>query len=173
MNYLTTTLTSTRPQVKWFVPARASHAYLEGLAARFPGTPVAVEFRQAGWMAESRRERVLDFLRRAGLVYVAVDEPQGTRASVPPVAAVTSDALAVVRFHGRRAATWDTPGVTTSERFGYLYRDDELREWVPRLRELAHRTRTVHVLMNNCYRHYAVQNAKELAALLAERNERR
>jgi len=25
----------------------------------------------------------------------------------------------------------------------------------------------VHVLMNNCHRHYAVQNAKELAALLA------
>ena len=152
----------------WFTPTRAHAHHLAAVPARLPGTAVAVEFRQAGWLAESRRDRVLDFLGRHGLVYVAVDEPQGTRASVPPVAAVTSDALAVVRFHGRRAATWDTPGVTTSERFGYLYQGDELREWVPRLRELAHRTRTVHVLMNNCYRHYAVQNAKELAALLAE-----
>ena len=119
-------------------------------------------------MAEARRERTLDFLRRGGFVYVSVDEPQGTRASVPPVAAPTSDVLAVVRFHGRNTAAWDKPGVGTAERFGYAYRDDELREWLPRIRHLAARTRQVHVLMNNCHRHYAVQNAKDLAALLAE-----
>jgi uncharacterized protein YecE (DUF72 family) len=42
-----------------------------------------------------------------------------------------------------------------------------MREWVPRIRHLAARTRRVHVLMNNCHRHYAVQNAKDLATLLA------
>ncbi len=76
--------------------------------------------------------------------------------------------LAVVRFHGRNAAAWDKPGAGTAERFGYAYREDELSEWVPRIRHLAASTRQVHVLMNNCHRHYAVQNAKELAALLAE-----
>jgi len=119
-------------------------------------------------MTEERRARTLDFLRGHGLVYVAVDEPQGTRASVPPVAAATSDALSVVRFHGRKTATWDRPGVGTTERFGYLYRSEELREWVPRLRELSAKCRVVHVLTNNCYRDYAVQNAKDLAELLAE-----
>lgn len=152
---------------RWFTPTRGHSAYLAGVPARLPDTRIAVEFRQAGWMAEERRARVLDFLGRHGLVYVSVDEPQGTPASVPPLAAVTSDALAVVRFHGRRAQTWDVPGATTTERFGYLYRADELAEWVPKLRDLARRTRAVHVLMNNCHRHYAVQNAKELAALLA------
>jgi uncharacterized protein YecE (DUF72 family) len=64
-----------------------------------------------------------------------------------------------------RALGWD------GERFGYLYQEGELREWVPRLHALARRSREVHVLMNNCYRHYAVQNGKELAALLAEADE--
>ena len=137
------------------------------MPARLPGAPIAVEFREARWLAEARRERTLDFLRRGGFVYVSVDEPQGTRASVPPVAAPTSDVLAVVRFHGRNAEAWDKPGVGTAERFGYAYREDELRDWVPRIRHLAAKTRQVHVLMNNCYGHYAVQNAKDLAALLA------
>jgi uncharacterized protein YecE (DUF72 family) len=152
---------------KWFAPTRESHAYLETLRDRLHGARVAVEFRQAGWMAEGRRERTLDFLCRNGLVYVSVDEPQGTRASVPPVAAATADQLAVVRFHGRKQATWDKPGVSTTERFGYLYRPAELREWLPRIRDLAGRSREVHVLMNNCHRDYAVQNAKDLAEMLA------
>ena len=153
---------------KWFTPSRASEAYLEQVPGRLPGAPIAVEFREARWMAEARRARTLDFLRRGGFVYVSVDEPQGTRASVPPLAEATSDALAVVRFHGRNAATWDQPGVGTHVRFGYTYAEPELREWLPRIRHLATHTRQVHVLMNNCHRHAAVQNAKDLASLLAE-----
>jgi len=153
---------------RWFVPSRESHAALDGLAARFPDARIAVEFRQSGWMADERRDRTLDFLRRRGLVYVSVDEPQGTSASVPPVAEATAADVAVVRFHGRKAGVWTKPGVGTVERFGYLYRPAELAEWVPRLHALARRTGRVHVLMNNCRDHFAVQNAKELAAMLAE-----
>jgi uncharacterized protein YecE (DUF72 family) len=151
----------------WFGPTRGHARLLEELPARLPGVPLAVEFRQAGWLAGERRARTLDLLRAAGLVYVSVDEPQGTRASVPPLAETTSDALAVVRFHGRRRETWTRPGVGTTERFRYQYAPGELAEWVPRIRALARRAREVHVLMNNCYGHSAVQNAKELAAQLA------
>jgi uncharacterized protein YecE (DUF72 family) len=152
---------------KWFPPTRESRAFLEQAVGRLAPLPVAVEFRQAGWMAEARRARVLEFLHQNGLIYVSVDEPQGTPASVPPLAETTSDELAVIRFHGRKQATWDKRGVSTTERFGYLYRKDELAEWLGRIRDLAGRSRQVHVLMNNCNRHYAVQNAKELAELLA------
>ena len=137
------------------------------VAERLAGFQVAVEFRQSGWMTERRAPRTLDFLRRTGLVYVGVDEPQGTAASVPPVAAATSEALSVVRFHGRRVETWTRPGVSTTERFRYLYRPEELREWVDRIRDLAGKSRQVYALMNNCYRHYGVENAKDLAGLLA------
>jgi len=153
---------------RWFGPSRESHAVLDALAAQHPDTRIAVEFRQAGWMTDERRPRTLDFLRRRDLVYVSVDEPQGTTASVPPVAEATADDLAVVRFHGRKAGVWTKPGVGTIERFGYLYAREELAEWVPRLRAVAARTERVHVLMNNCRDHFAVQNAKELADMLAE-----
>ncbi len=153
---------------RWFTPTRESHAYLDAIQARLPATRIAIEFRQSGWMTDERAARTLDFLRRRDLVYVAVDEPQGTAASVPPLADATSAQLAVVRFHGRRTDTWTKPNATTIERFGYLYQESELREWVPRIQALAKQSRQVHVLMNNCYRHYAVQNAKDMAVLLAE-----
>jgi uncharacterized protein YecE (DUF72 family) len=117
-------------------------------------------------MAPGRQERTLALLRDHGLVYVCVDEPQGTSASVPPVAEATSEELAVVRFHGRKLGTWTKPGASTTERFGYQYSPAELREWVPKVRALARRTRGVHVLMNNCHRQSAVQNAKDLAEML-------
>lgn len=150
----------------WCAPAAESRAAIEAAAAALPGVACAVEFRQAGWLAPAEAERTLAWLRARGLVYVCVDEPQGTAASVPPVAAATADALAVVRFHGRKRDTWTRPGVPTTTRFRWDYARDELAEWVPRLRALAARSRTVLALMNNCYRDYAVRNAADLAALL-------
>jgi uncharacterized protein YecE (DUF72 family) len=55
-----------------------------------------------------------------------------------------------------------------SERFRYLYARDELREWAPRIHALARRVETTHAVMNNCYREYSVQNAKDMATLLVE-----
>jgi uncharacterized protein YecE (DUF72 family) len=151
---------------KWFPRSRVSLAYLEASAARLP-YPLAIEFRDPSWFLDGRGERTLDFLRARKLAYVSVDEPQGTRASVPPIAEATSDDLAVVRFHGRNVDAWDRPGTSVVEKFGYRYTPDELREWQPRIERLAGRSRTVLVLMNNCRSHYAVQNAKELATMLA------
>ena len=151
----------------WFRPSDESRAYLAEVATRLAGLPLAVEFRQAGWLGERLRAPTLDFLRACHLTYVSVDEPQGTAASVPPIAEVTTPALAVVRFHGRRTDTWRKPGAGTHERFGYVYRPDELAQWVPRIRKLAAGARRVLVLMNNCHREAAVQNAKDLATLLS------
>jgi uncharacterized protein YecE (DUF72 family) len=151
----------------WFRVSAASVAYLEDVARRAHGFPCAVEFREPRWMSERFRDRTLGLLRRHGLAYVSVDEPQGTAASVPPVAAVTCEERAVVRFHGRRRETWAARGVGVSERFRYLYSGEELAEWCPRIHALARQTRDVHVVMNNCYREHAVQNAKDIAGLLA------
>jgi uncharacterized protein YecE (DUF72 family) len=151
---------------KWFPRSPTSIAYLESCRERLP-YPLAIEFRDPSWLAAERAARTFDFLRARGLAYVSVDEPQGTPASVPPIAEATSDALAVVRFHGRNVDAWNRPGVSVVEKFGYRYTPDELREWQPRIERLAGRTRRVLVLMNNCRNHYAVQNAKELATMLA------
>ena len=97
-----------------------------------------------------------------------VDEPQGFKSSVPPVAAVTSPDLAIVRFHGRNADTWEAKGIPPVERFRYLYARDELGEWVPRIRQAAREARETHVLMNNCYANYGTTNAREIARLLED-----
>ena len=147
---------------------RGNARTLEEYPKRLAGLPLAVEFRRADWLAADRRARTLDLLRAHRLAYVSVDEPQGTAHSVPPVAEVTTPSVAVVRLHGRRRETWTKPGVSTTERFGYLYTEEELREWVPRVHALARGARDVHVLLNNCRGSSAVRNAKELAALLLE-----
>jgi uncharacterized protein YecE (DUF72 family) len=83
------------------------------------------------------------------------------------VVAATAD-IAVVRFHGRNVETWEEKWISAAERFAYRYTDEELSEWVPKVRDLAATTRETHALMNNCYRDYAVDNGRQLAALLGE-----
>ena len=99
---------------------------------------------------------------------MVVDEPQGFPSSVPPVLATTNPDLAMARFHGQNAETWEKQGLTAAERFRYLYSEDELREWVPPLKELAGKAKQLHVLMNNCYSDYGVRNAAMLGRLLKE-----
>ncbi|HEX6509250.1 MAG TPA: DUF72 domain-containing protein [Chloroflexota bacterium] len=152
---------------KWFFFGRDNLQLLADARERLPDYSMAIEFRQPSWMSDKHRDETLGFLREHNLAYTSVDEPQGTKASVPPIAAATSD-LSVVRFHGRRAETWDKPGVGVEERFKYLYNERELEEWVPKIRELARESEQVHALMNNCYADYGVRNAGQLALLLQE-----
>jgi hypothetical protein len=39
---------------------------------------------------------------------------------------------------------------------------------VPKIRDLSAQARETHVLMNNCYRDFAVNSARQLAGLLEE-----
>jgi uncharacterized protein YecE (DUF72 family) len=151
----------------WFTAKKANREYLREVGDRMAGMPVAVEFRHGSWMGEDDRDRTLSLLEQLGLAYVCVDEPQGFKTSVPPVVAATAD-LAVVRFHGHNAETWNAKGITAAERFEYLYSVDELREWVEPIRELASSAAETHAVMNNCYRDYGVRNARQLADLLGE-----
>ena len=52
------------------------------------------------------------------------------------------------------------------ERYDYLYTEDELQEWVPRVREVAEQTDKLFVFFNNHYEGKAGQNARMLAGLL-------
>lgn len=152
----------------WFSPTRTARDKLARVRAALPEAEIAVEFRNARWLTERERDRTLALLADHGLDYVCVDEPQGFASSVPPVVAVTGP-TAVVRFHGRNRATWEAKTKTAAERMNWDYAEAELREWVPRLRELSAKAKRVHALMNNCHEDKAVRSAEKLAALLAER----
>src|SRR5690606_36530464 len=147
----------------WFTIRRSNKQYLLEVASGCGPLRVAIEFRHQSWFAGDNAAETIEFLRRHGLPYVCVDMPQGHRSSVPPVLAATAD-LAVVRFHGH-SDKWTSRDIY--EKFGYLYSEDELREWAPRLRALAEDTDETHVLMNHCYSDYAQRNAADLVRLLA------
>jgi uncharacterized protein YecE (DUF72 family) len=151
---------------QWFVVGRGSKEYILECAARLEDFRIAVEFRHESWLSERNREETLSFLEQHNLPFVCVDMPQGFDSSVPPIAAATAKDLSMVRFHGRNTRAWAAKSETASERFRYEYKQEELLEWVPRIREVAERTRETHVLMNNCYRDYAVNNARQLGTLL-------
>lgn len=148
----------------WFTIRRSNKQYVLEVAERCRPLRVAVEFRHASWFDGDNAAETLDFLRKHHLPYVCVDMPQGHRSSIPPVLEATSADLAVVRFHGH-SDKWTSRDIY--EKFGYLYSDQELRSWAPRLRELAKSTGTVQVLMNNCYSDYAQRNAGRLLDLLS------
>ncbi len=150
---------------QWFPIGERNRRYLLECAERCRPYRVSIEFRNRTWMEpESNATETLDFLRSYALPYVCVDMPQGHVSSMPPVVAATAD-LAVMRFHGHNDDGWTSKDIY--QRFGYLYSEDELRTWAPRLRELAGQARETHVLLNNCYRNYAQVNARQLADLIA------
>lgn len=153
---------------EWFVPGDGNRDYILRCAKRLPDFRVAVEFRRATWMTEKSAPRTLGFLSEHNLPYVCLDMPQGFDSSMPPIVAATADDLAVVRFHGHNKANWKRKGISAAERFDYLYTSKQLKEWVPRLHELASEARRVHAMFNNCYQDKAVRNAKQLAVLLDE-----
>jgi uncharacterized protein YecE (DUF72 family) len=148
---------------QWFPIARRNKQYILECKERCAPMTICIEFRNATWMSEDNQAETLDFLASYALPYVCVDMPQGHASSIPPVLAATAP-TAVVRFHGH-SDKWTSHDIY--ERFGYLYSEQELREWAPRVRELSRQAETTQVLMNNCYRDYAQTNARQLADLLA------
>ncbi len=153
---------------QWFVIGRKSREYILECAERLADFRIAVEFRHESWLRVDNAEETLSFLREHDMPFVCVDMPQGFDSSVPPIAATTAKDLAMVRFHGRNTQAWNAKSETASDRFRYEYTQEELLEWVPKIREVSSQARETHVLMNNCYRDFAVNNARELGALLRE-----
>jgi uncharacterized protein YecE (DUF72 family) len=149
----------------WYLPGDEQRDYILTCKQKLPQYRIAVEFRHNSWVNEKNKERTITFLRDNNLPYVCVDEPQGFKSSVPAITQATSD-IALVRFHGRNRATWEKQGITTAERFNYLYSENELKEWVPRINYLAEKTQQCHVLFNNCHEDKAVSNARQIKLML-------
>jgi uncharacterized protein YecE (DUF72 family) len=151
----------------WFLPSSRSLAYVEQVQERMYGFQIAVEFRKPEWLDARHRDGTLAFLRSRDIPYVAVDVPPGHATSMPSIGEVTSSELAVVRFHGRNHDTWDLKGVPPNVRFRWDYTDEELSEWVPKIKDMERSAGRVHALMNNNYANYSVKNAQKLEELLA------
>jgi len=121
--------------------------------------PTVVEFRNAEWVNEG----TFSLLRELGLGFCSVDEP-ALKGLMPRVAAATSG-IGYVRFHGRNAQKW-WKHEESYERYNYLYTDEELGEWVPKVHDLEGKTERTYVFFNNHYQGKSAQNARMFAKML-------
>src|SRR5438309_7902494 len=152
---------------KWVFPSNEARDLILETRQRLD-LAIAVEFRHGSWFNEKNAERTVRFLQDNKIPYVAVDEPQGFKSSVPPVVIATNEELAVFRFHGRNKENWEKKGIQPSERFRYLYDEDELADWTPKIATVAKQTKETHVIYNNCFSNYGTTNAREAAHLLVQ-----
>lgn len=118
-----------------------------------------IEVRHASWATDEARA----VLRRHG-GYCNIDQPQ-LRDCLGPTTHVF-DRDAYVRLHGRNARNWFAENQPAFERYNYLYSEEELREWVRRLNEIAGEAENTYVFANNHYRGQGAVNALELRAAL-------
>ncbi|MFP4163332.1 MAG: DUF72 domain-containing protein [Chitinispirillaceae bacterium] len=132
--------------------------YLDALCNGFGEIPLAVEFRGRDW----QRESVYKELESRKLALVNVDEPRLPKLP-KPTALVTSD-LAYVRFHGRNRKNWWC-GDNVS-RYDYSYSEEELKEWIPKIRLMQEIAGVVLLVFNNHSKGQAVRNALKLREML-------
>ena len=122
--------------------------YLEWAVEQLRGDEPLIEFRHRSWLDDENRDAVLSFLDERELSLVVVDAPRLDSASVIPTVTAVTGPTAYVRMHGRNAETWNKRGGSAADRFDYLYPEEELREWVGPLRQLAGEAEQAYVLFN-------------------------
>ena len=150
----------------WFVPSDANRAYLAHVREYLPDDNVIVEFRNRLWVDdEATAASTFALLRDLHCGFVCVDEPPGLKSSFPPAVAVTAS-VAAGRFRGRNAERWEDKSASTEERLNWWYSDEELAEWVPRIRQLAAEAEEVYLAFNTKAEDQSVVNASRLQRLL-------
>jgi uncharacterized protein YecE (DUF72 family) len=151
------------PYVVW---KPSSLDYLEWAREQLGADRMLVEPRHRSWFAEDIRAELLRWLEERRMSWVSVDAPKVDAANVPATLVAATTPLAYVRFHGRNAGTWNVRGGSAAERFDYLYSEDELREWVRPLRDLAGQTEEAYAFFNNNNQTDGVAQAPAGAVLL-------
>jgi uncharacterized protein YecE (DUF72 family) len=151
------------PYVVW---KPSSLDYLEWARDQVGADAFLFEPRHASWYAEDVREELLRWLEERRMTWVVVDAPRTGGRNVPETLVATTTPMTYVRFHGRNAATWNVRGGSAAERFDYLYSEEELREWVPPLRELAGAAEEAYAFFNNNNQTNGVAQAPAGALLL-------
>jgi uncharacterized protein YecE (DUF72 family) len=133
------------PYVVW---KPASLDYLDWARDQVGGDGFLFEPRHRSWFGEDVRAELLRFLEERRMTWVVVDAPRMGGANVPETLVAVTTPTAYVRYHGRNASTWNVRGGSAAQRFDYLYGEEELREWVPRLRELSEHAEEAYAFFN-------------------------
>jgi uncharacterized protein YecE (DUF72 family) len=151
------------PYVVW---KPTSLDYLEWAREQVGDDGFLFEPRHRSWYAEDVRAELLRWLEERRMTWVVVDAPDTGGTNVPETLVAATTPVAYVRFHGRNASTWNARGGSAAQRFDYLYGEEELREWVPSLRELAGQAEEAYAFFNNNNQTNGVAQAPAGALLL-------
>jgi uncharacterized protein YecE (DUF72 family) len=151
------------PYVVW---KPSSLDYLEWARDQVGDDGFLFEPRHRSWFAEDIRPELLRWLEERKMSWVVVDAPKTDAANVPDTLVATTTPTAYVRFHGRNAGTWNVRGGSAAQRFDHMYGEDELREWVPPLRQLSEQAAEAYAFFNNNNQTDGVAQAPAGALLL-------
>jgi len=144
-----------------FSPKTNSLDELDFLLDHF-GYPVAVEFRNRGWLEDERVRDTIDYLSDHEAVFTNLDAPKGDFFTLmPEMTAVTNSNYAYLRCHGRNKQGF-IHGRSVPERFDYNYSDEEITEIQHRVEDLVEQAANVHVIFNNNNSNYAPDSAERL-----------
>ena len=121
---------------------------------------VVFEIRPADWQSQE----FFAFLREQNVGFSNLDQPRLSHCIGHTQ--IATSGVGYVRLHGRNAANWFQKSSKPWERYNYLYAEEELSEWVGRIRSVAEQTADVFVIANNHYRGKGPLAALMLLALL-------
>ncbi|TMI06933.1 DUF72 domain-containing protein [Candidatus Bathyarchaeota archaeon] len=124
-------------------------SHLESFLSILPhGFKYAIEFRHKSWLQDS----TWPLLSKYNVAYTIVDEPL-----LPPEAHVTAD-FAYIRWHGHGQRPW----------YDYHYSEQELKSWVPKVKEVEPSVKTTYGYFNNHFHGYAVENALRILQMMGK-----
>ena len=151
----------------WVVRDRDGMAHVRHCVEVMQDHLLSVEFRNKSWFEGANLDRTIEFERELGVAHTIVDAPQGFSNTVPCVWEATTPKLALLRLHGRNAATWNSKSAHSSSRFDYWYSADELDAMVPEIRHVAAQVDAMHIVFNTNNEDQGQANARLMKQVLA------
>ncbi|MDD3520800.1 MAG: DUF72 domain-containing protein [Actinomycetota bacterium] len=133
--------------------------YLKYLKMNFEQDELVMEFRNKDWL----KDAVLNFLQANNIGFCNVDEPE-LRGLIPRTDILTSDSF-YLRFHGRNKEKWWNHK-QAYERYDYMYKAEQLQEWVPAITKALKQSKKTLIYFNNHYKAKSVRSAEILKNLL-------
>ena len=137
--------------------------HLERVGRDFGDLPLVVEVRHVSWTSQLALKRIRD----NGFGFANIDQP-ASRTGLPPMTLVTSP-VGYVRLHGRNREAWFSKDAGRDAKYDYLYREDEIEEWIERIHEVARQSEKTYVFTNNHYRGQAPANALQILSKIQGR----
>ena len=149
-------------QFPWsYINTTANLDYLARLFGLFADYPLALEVRHSSWDVPP----FYRLLEEHRVGFCNIDQPL-FKNSIKPSAVVTNPDFSYVRLHGRNTRDWFREGAGRDDRYNYYYAQDELQEWIDRIKSLGLKSGKVFVITNNHYRGQAMANALQIKNMI-------